>query len=79
MVRFEVTGRAEDRDLVRTVARTLAEEGADAERLRSALQQGLDREAPRRGGILAALRASPLVDADLDLTRPRETGRPVDL
>ena len=33
----------------------------------------------RKGSILAALRRSPLVGADLDLARPREEGRKVDI
>jgi hypothetical protein len=36
-------------------------------------------EPPKAGGILAALRRSPLVGADLDLSRLREEGRKVDL
>jgi hypothetical protein len=32
-------------------------------------------EPPKKGGILAALRRSPLVGADLDLARSREDGR----
>ncbi|WP_407181792.1 hypothetical protein [Bradyrhizobium sp. STM 3562] len=36
-------------------------------------------EPPKPGGILTALRRSPLVGADLDLTRSREEGRKVDL
>jgi hypothetical protein len=32
-------------------------------------------ETPRKGGILAALLRSPLVGADLDLTRDREERR----
>ena len=36
-------------------------------------------EPARKGGILAALRRSPLVGADLDLPRSREAGRKVDL
>ena len=36
-------------------------------------------EAPHKGGILAALRRSPLVGVDLDLERPHEAGRKVDL
>jgi hypothetical protein len=34
---------------------------------------------PPKKGILAALRRSPLVGADLNLARSRETGRKVDL
>lgn len=36
-------------------------------------------DALRKGGIISALRRSPMVDADLDLTRTREEGRKVDL
>jgi hypothetical protein len=36
-------------------------------------------EPPRKGGILAALRRSPMVGADINLARSRETGRNVDL
>ncbi len=36
-------------------------------------------ETPRKGGILAALRRSPLVGADLDLARAREEGRKVEI
>lgn len=34
-------------------------------------------EPPKKGGILAALRRSPLVGADLNLARSRETNRKV--
>jgi hypothetical protein len=34
-------------------------------------------EPPKKGGILAALRRSPLVGADLNLARSRETDRQV--
>jgi hypothetical protein len=79
MARFEVVGRDADRELVRAVARRLAEEGPDAERLRVVVTQTISGEAPQRGGILAALRRSPLVGADLDLQRLREEGREIDL
>ena len=42
-------------------------------------QQAVAGETRQSGGILAALKRSPLDDADLDLTRPREAGRGVDL
>lgn len=35
-------------------------------------------ETAQKGGISAALRRSPLADADLDRTRTREEGRPVE-
>jgi hypothetical protein len=79
LARFEVLGRDADRDLIRSVARRLAEQGPEASRLRAAVNETLAGEQPKRGGILAALRRSPLVDADLPLTRPREKERNVDL
>jgi hypothetical protein len=79
LARFEVLGRNADRDLIRSLARRLAEDGPDAVRLRAALSQTAAGEPPKKGGILAALRRSPLVGADLDLTRPHEKGRKVEL
>ncbi|MBV9569178.1 MAG: hypothetical protein JO172_13675 [Hyphomicrobiales bacterium] len=77
--RFEVLGRDADRDLIRSLARRLAEEDPEASRLRAAVSRTITGEAPKRGGILAALRRSPLVGADLDVTRSREAGRSVEL
>ncbi len=79
LVRFEVTGRGADRELVRTIARRLAEGGSESDRLRAAIQESLGGEPPRKGGILKALLASPLIGSELDLTRPREEGRQVDI
>ena len=79
LARFEVLGRAGDRDLIRSVARRLAEEGPEASRLRDVVTQSMAGEPPQTGGILAPLRRSPLVGADLDFTRSREEGREVDL
>jgi len=79
LARFEVLGRDADRDLIRSLARRLAEDGPDASRLRAAVSQTIAGEPPKKGGILAALRRSPLVGADLDLTRPREAGRKVQI
>jgi hypothetical protein len=77
LARFEVLGRHADRDLIRSLARRLAEDGPEASRLRAAVSQTIAGEPPMKGGILAALRRSPLVGADLDLTRPHEEGRKV--
>ena len=79
MMRFEVIGRDTDRELVRAVARRLAEGGPDADRLRTAVSQAISGEPPKKGGILKALLASPLVGSGLDLTRSREDGREVDI
>lgn len=79
LARFEVLGRDADRDLIRSIARKLAEDTPEASELRAAVSQSMAGEPPRKGGILAALRRSPLVGADLDLTRARDAGRKVDL
>ncbi len=79
MARFEVVGRSGDRELIRAVARCLSEDGADADRLRAAVKQTISGTPPRKGGILEALLASPLIGAELDLIRPREAGREVDI
>lgn len=79
MARFEVLGRDSDRELIRTLAKRLAEDGPEAERLRAAVSQGIAGQRPRKGGILEALRRSPLVGADAVPARPFEPGRKVDL
>lgn len=79
LARFEVLGRDADRALIRSIARRLAEDSPEAARLRAAVTQSIAGEPPGKGGILAALRRSPLVAADLDLTRSREEGRAVDI
>ena len=78
MARFEVLGLDADRDLIRSLAKRLAED-PDAARIRAAVSRTIGGEPPRKGGILAALRRSPLVGADLDLARSHEAGRKVDL
>ena len=75
LARFEVLGLDADRALIRSVARRLAEDGPEASRLRTVVSQTIDGEPPKRGGILAALRRSPLVGADIDPQRSREAGR----
>jgi hypothetical protein len=77
--RFEVLGRDEDRDLIRSLARRLADDTPEAMALRATVSRSISGEPPAKGGILAALRRSPLVGADLDLDRPRDEGREVDI
>jgi hypothetical protein len=79
MARFEVLGLNADRELIRSLAKRLAEDDPDAARIRATVSQTMTGEPPKKGGILAALRRSPLVGADLNFSRPRETGRKVDL
>ncbi|WP_341486841.1 hypothetical protein [Pararhizobium sp. A13] len=79
VARFEIQALNSDRELIRALARKLAEEGPGATQVRSVVQQILSGEPPKTGGVLAALRRSPLVGAELDLGRPREEGRRLDL
>lgn len=79
LARFEVLGRDTDRDLIRSLARRLAEDTPEASELRATISKSIAGAPPKPGGILAALRRSPLVNAELDLSRPRDEGRKVDL
>jgi hypothetical protein len=79
MARFEVLGLDGDRDLIRSLARRLAEDGPGASRLRAVVSQTISGEPPRKGGILQALRRSPLVGADIAPVRRFEAGRKVEL
>ena len=79
MARFEVLGLDSDRDLIRSLARRLADDGPGAAQLRARVSQTMSGEPPSKGGILAALRRSPLVGADIAPVRPFEPGRKVEL
>lgn len=79
MARFEVLGRAADRELIRSLARRLAGEGPDSARIRATVRLTISREESKKGGILNALCRSPLVGAGLNLNRPLTSGRRVDL
>jgi hypothetical protein len=79
LARFEVLGLAADRALIRDLAKRLAENDAEATRVRAAVIRAISAEPARKGGIFAALRRSPLVGVDLDLKRDYEPGRKIDL
>jgi hypothetical protein len=79
MARFEVLGLDADRELIRSLARRLAENGPDATRIRATMRRTIADEPPKKGGILTALRRSPLVGADLNVSRSVTRGRKVDL
>lgn len=77
LARFEVLGLDTDRDLIRDLARSLAEKGPAESELRATLTNAIKGETSPTGGILAALRRSPLVGAGLNLKRSRTGGRKV--
>ena len=62
-----------------SLARRLAEDCPEADRLRATVSESIAGKAPKKGGILEALRRSPLVGADAIAPRPFEEGREVDL
>jgi hypothetical protein len=76
--RYEVRGLEKDKELIRKLAQRLSVNDGDAALLRAELVRQMSDEPPRRGGIWAALRRSPAVGADLDLSREvvseRDTG-----
>jgi hypothetical protein len=78
MARFEILGLNADRELIRFLAKRLSEGDADARRIRATLKSIVGSDSPK-GGILAALRRSPLVGAELDLERQVTHGRSRDL
>jgi hypothetical protein len=77
MARFEVLGLAADRDLVRTLAKRLAEDTPEAAEIRATLSEKIEPETRKKGGILEMLRGWPI--ADLDLKRPLVKPRKIDL
>lgn len=77
--RFEVMALESDRELIRSLARRLAEEGPEAEEARAAVKAVVADEPPKSGSILTALRRSPLVGAEVEFSRSRDEGRRVDL
>jgi hypothetical protein len=79
MARYEVIGLDTDRNLIRSLAKRLAGETQEAARIRTVLSQIIEDPSSKKGGILEALRRSPLVGADLNLSRSGEIGRNVDL
>src|SRR5215467_10276319 len=79
MARYEVRGLETDKQLVRKLARRLAANDDDAQRLRAEVARQVASGEPRRGGIWVALRRSPLVGAGLNLEREIVRPRDVDL
>jgi len=79
LARFEVQGLQGDRELIRSLAKQLAKNDAEAQRLRDTVRQGIKKIGPTKGGVLRALLRSPLVGADLDLRREFVPPRDIDL
>jgi hypothetical protein len=76
MARFEVLGLDADRELIRSLAKRFAGEDSDSARIRAAVRRTISGKQPK---VRGALRRSPLVGADLDLSRPMAPARKVEL
>ena len=79
MARFEVLGLTTDRELIRSLARRLAEKSPAATAIRTTVRHAISDKAQKKGGILDALRRSPMVGANLDITRSAADDRKVHL
>lgn len=78
VARFEVLGLNADRELIRSLAKRLTQDDSEARRIRSEVKRAVSGSA-KKGGILAALRRSPLVGSDLKIERPFDAGRNISL
>ena len=76
--RFEVVAREADRELIRTLARRLAEDGPDAAKIRASIAPSEERYVPKKGGIIEALRRSPLVGSGVEFKRSKDSARRVE-
>lgn len=79
MSRFEVLGLERDRELIRSLARRLADKSPDSLRIRAAVGPLVSEEKPSKGNILKSLLRSPLAGADLKISRSAGTGRKIDI
>ena len=80
IARFEVLGLESDRHLIRSLAKRLALNDPDANRIRTEVMRTVsDTPKEEKGGILAALRRSPLVGAELTIERSFDAGRKINL
>jgi hypothetical protein len=76
--RFEVVGLDADRELISTLVKRLTKNDVEAIRIRAKVRRKVAGRAQKKGGILLALRRSPLVGANLNLGRSTQTRRKVD-
>jgi hypothetical protein len=79
MARFEVLALASDRELIRSLAQSLAENGPQAKEIRSVIHEKVSADTRRKGGILVMLKSAPGAAAELNLSRKRVAPRKVDL
>ena len=79
LARFEVLGRECDRELVRTLAKRLAQDDPHADRLRTIVSNETSDDPPYKGSIVQVLGSSPLVGANITAERSLDDDREIDL
>ena len=79
MVRFEVVAREGDRELVRALAKKLAEDAPETAQLREAFGGQSAKYVPKKGGIIDELLKSPLAGSGVKFKRHRGPWRTVDV
>ena len=80
IARLEVLGLESDRHLIRSLAKRLAQNDPDTNRIRMEVMRTVSHTPKEeKGGIWAALRRSPLVGAELTIERPFDAGRKINL
>lgn len=77
--RFEVQGRTSDKQLLRDLARKLAEDSSEAANVRKVVESAVADTNENEGGIWQALRRSPLVEAGVEFERLRAKPRELEL
>ena len=79
--RFEVLTPEGDKELIRSLAKRLIRNDAEAVRIREEISRSVLGEPASKGGIFAALQRSPMAkgETEIELQRPFDSGRKVDL
>lgn len=79
ITRFEVLGLDIDRELIRSLAKRLRENDPGAQRIRSEVSQTISGSSRKKGGLLAVLQLPRVAGLELEIKRPFESGRKIDL
>jgi hypothetical protein len=80
IARFDVLGLDTDRELIRSLAKRLTLNDPDANRIRSEVSRTISEGShQKKGGLLAVLRLPALEGLELEIDRPFDPGRKIEL
>ena len=80
IARFDVLGLDTDRELIRSLAKRLTLNDPDANRIRSEVNRTISEGSQqKKGGLLAVLRLPAIEGLELEIDRPFDSGRKIDL